>query len=104
MKYYNSKGESDFTAGFKPDFEVDEFEALGLRLVAFGNTEDPLLSVALNQITGGAQTRSMRMTKQIATTPEMIEVEGANSSMQQRSKFEMYDDVRGNAIKKLMKK
>ena len=77
VKYYNSNGESEFTAGFPPNFEVDEFETL--RLVDFGNTEDPLLSVALNQITGGAQTRSMRINRQIATTSKMNEVDGTNS-------------------------
>ena len=102
VKYYNSNGESEFTAGFPPNFEVDEFETL--RLVDFGNTEDPLLSVALNQITGGAQTRSMRINRQIATTSKMNEVDGTNSIMLDKSKFEMYDDVRGESIKKLMKK
>ena len=104
VKYSNSAGNSDFTAGFKPNFEVDELEALNLRLVEFGNTDDPLLSVALNQITGGVQTRTMRMNRQIATTPEMNEVKGTNSNMLEKSKFEMYDDVRGETIKKLMKK
>ena len=103
VKYYNSKGESDFTDGFKPDFEVDELDALSLRLVEFGNTEDPLLSTALNQITGNAMsTRPMGVIKQIATYPNMIEIEGTNSLFKDKSKFEMIDDVRGDEIKKLM--
>ena len=104
VKYSNSKGESDFTAGFTPDFEVDEFRALNNRLVEFGDTEDPLLSVALNQITGGAKTRSVGITKVIATSPEMIEIEGTNSIFKDKARFEMYDDVRGKEIKRLMKK
>ena len=99
VKYYNSKGESDFTAGFKPDFEVDEFE--NLRLVEFGNLEDPLLSVAIDQITGKTmQTISMKTIKSMQ--PQMIEVENSNSIFKDKSRFEMYDDVRGERIRKLM--
>ena len=101
VKYYNSKGESDFTAGFKPNFEVDEFE--NLRLVEFGNIEDPLLSVALDKITG-ISTRSKSVNRQIITQPKMIEVDGTNSIFKDKTRFEMYDDVRGETIKKLMTK
>lgn len=103
VKYYNSAGESDFTAGFTPNFEVDEFDYLPF--VEFGNIEDPLLSTALNQITGNAvSTRSMRMNRKIAAQPQMIEVEGTNSIFKDKARFEMYDDVRGEEIKKIMKK
>ncbi len=96
VKFSNSAGFSDFTAGFKPDFEVDEFRALNLRLLPFGNTEDPMLSVAINQITGNAlQTRSLGISKQNITQPNMMEVKGSNSLMKDRSRFEMVDDVRG---------
>ncbi len=92
VKFYNSEGKSDFSNGFTPDFGVDEFETL--RLVEFGNTEDPLLSIAINQITGNAlQTRSLG-TPKVATQPNMFEVEGSNSIMKDRRRFEMYDDVR----------
>ena len=102
VKYSNSRGESDFTAGFKPDFEVNEFDFIPFR--EFGNTEDPLLRIALNQITGNAmQTRSMFTNKEIATNPEMIQVELPYSSFNEKARFEMYDDVRGEEIKKLMK-
>lgn len=102
VKYYNSKGESDFTDGFTPDFIVDEFRALNFRLVEFGNTEDPLLSVALNHITGNEmQTRSM-MKRDIPMQFQMIEVENSNSIFKDKSRFEMYDDVRGERIRKLM--
>lgn len=102
VKYANSRGESDFTAGFKPDFEVDEFTALGNRFVDFGNTEDPLLNKAIEQITGNILTRS-GLKKQITTLPKMIEVDGSNSLFKDKSRFEMYDDIRGETIKKLMK-
>lgn len=102
VRYANSMGESDFTAGFTPNFEVDEFEALDLRLVEFGNTEDPLLSKAIEQITGSVPTRSS-MRRDIDTYPKMIEVEGTNSIFKDKSRFEMYDDVRGERIKELMK-
>ncbi|NLZ94960.1 MAG: peptidase S41 [Bacteroidales bacterium] len=102
VRYANSKGESDFTAGFKPDFEVNEFTALKNRFVEFGDTEDPLLSKAIEQITGSLPTRSS-MRKNIPTYPKMIEVEGTNSIFKDKSRFEMYDDVRGEKIKKLMK-
>ena len=97
VKYYNSAGFSDFTTGFKPDFEVDEFETL--RLVEFGNTEDPLLRVAINQITGNAlRTRTLGMPK-VITQPNMIKVEGSNSIEKDRNRFEMYDDVRNDKNK-----
>lgn len=102
VRYANSRGESDFTAGFEPNFEVNEFTALGNRFVEFGNTEDPLLSKAIEQITGKIPTRS-GMDKQIATFPTMIEVEGTNSIFKDKARFEMYDDVRGEKIKELMK-
>src|SRR5690606_14980216 len=98
VKFYNSEGKSDFSAGFKPDFEVDEFETL--RLVEFGNTEDPLLRVAINQITGNAlRTRTLGMPK-VITHPNMIKVEGSNSIEKDRNRFEMYDDVRNENRKK----
>lgn len=105
VKYYNSAGKSEYTAGFKPDIEVDEFEALNLRLVEFGDTEDPLLSTALNEITRNRmQTRSMGMPKQLATSPEMRKIKNSNSIFKDKARFDMYDDVRGEQIKKLMKK
>ena len=105
VKYYNSNGESEFTAGFEPDIEIDEFDALNLRLVDFGDTEDPLLGAALNEIAGsGAKTRSMGISKQIVTNPRMIEIENSNSIYIDKSRFEMIDDTRGDKIKELMNK
>ena len=103
VKYFNSNGESDFTAGFKPDIEVDEFDALDLRLVEFGNTEDPLLNMAISEITGEIPTRAMGVSKTIKEH-NMIEMEGTNSIFKEKSRFEMFDDVRGEEIKKIMRK
>lgn len=100
VKYANSKGESDFTAGFTPDFEVKEFDYLPF--VEFGNTDDPLLNKAIEEITGSLSTRSS-MRRQITTQPKMIEVECPNSIFKDKIRFEMYDNVRGEKIKELMK-
>lgn len=103
VRYANSMGESDFTAGFTPDFVIDEFDALDLRLVKFGNTEDPLLSKAIEQIAGSVPTTRSSMRRSSATYPKMIEVKGTSSIFKDKHRFEMYDDVRGEKIKQLMK-
>lgn len=96
VKFYNSERKSDFVNGFIPDFEVDEF--ISLPFVEFGNTEDPLLGLALDLIIG-AKKRSLYKSKQIDTYPKMIEIEGSSSLLNDRSRFEMYDDVRSKSIK-----
>ncbi len=108
VKYFNSKGESDFTAGFTPNHEVDEFAKYSDRpsfhLVEFGNLEDPLLSVAIEEITGYSPTVSTRMVgREVTAVPNMIEVKGSNSIFKDKTRFEMYDDIRGESIKELMK-
>jgi|AGTN01.1.fsa_nt_gi Periplasmic protease len=104
-KYYNSAGNSDYTAGFRPNHEVDEFDIGGddeLFLYEFGDTADPLLGKAVSLITG--ITRSTRSEK-ISTPFRSSQVDKkATLNMQDRHRFEMYDDVRGDAIKELMKK
>lgn len=102
VKYYNSAGESDFTAGFTPDFEVDEFETL--RLVEFGNTEDPLLRVALNQITGNALQSKSMIRREPIMFPQMKKVKDFNSIFNDKSRFEMEDDLRGKQIKRIRSK
>jgi carboxyl-terminal processing protease len=47
-KSFNSQRQSDYTNGFKPDFEKSE----GSRLYAYGDARDPLLGEALFQILG----------------------------------------------------
>lgn len=99
VKYLNSKGESDFTAGFKPNHEIDEFE--DLFLYQLGDTNDPLLGKAVSLITG--QTRSTRSTVSTSLRSSQID-EKKTLDMKNRSTFEMYDDVRGDVIRNLMKK
>ncbi len=51
LKYANSEGYTDFVDGLNPDFMVEESL---LNAVPFGSEQDPLLAVALEQITGVA--------------------------------------------------
>ena len=100
VKHSNSKGESDFTAGFSPDYEVDEFE--NLFLFDFGDTNDPLLGTALAHISG--QRSTMRASS--ISTPfrsSQVDEKASLKLRDKRQKFEMVDDVRGEEIKNLMK-
>ncbi len=99
VKYLNSLGQSDFTTGFKPNHEIDEFE--DLFLYQFGDTNDPLLGKAISLITG--QTRLTRSTVSTSLRSSQID-EKKTLDMKNRSTFEMYDDVRGDDIRNLMKK
>ena len=49
LKYANAEGYTDFVDGLNPDFMVEESL---LNAVPFGSEQDPLLAVALEQITG----------------------------------------------------
>ena len=100
VKYFNSEGKSDFTAGFTPNYEIDEFA--DLFLYNFGDTNDPLLGKAISLITGATKaTRSMR----IATSFRSSQVDREISDrMLKPYHFDMLDDVRGDVIKELMKK
>ncbi|WP_207508913.1 S41 family peptidase [Telluribacter humicola] len=53
FKSYNSLGQSDYAAGFKPNIEIEE----PLQLLPLGDTREAFLSEALHQITGGAVAR-----------------------------------------------
>lgn len=105
LKYYNKDKKSDFTTGFVPNYVIDEFEDTGLRLVDFGNTEDVLLNKALTLINGGtlykpAPARVVRM----STKVPMRVMENSSSILEQKAKVGLYDDIRGEAIRKMMKK
>lgn len=100
VRYANSKGFSDFTAGFTPDHPVDEFE--DLYLFPYGDSNDPMLGKALSLITGATtMTRSARISSPFRSSQ-------VDRNMTERMlsphRFDMQDDVRGDAIKKLMKK
>lgn len=102
VRYANSLGQSDFTSGFLPNYEVDEFK--DLYLVDFGNTNDPLLGKALSLITG--QTLFTRATSVINTQfrSSQIDEKASIKLRQNKLSFEMYDDVRGDIIKSTIKK
>lgn len=100
VKYFNSLGQSDFTAGFNPNYEVDEFA--DLYLYDLGDTKDPLLGKAISLITGVTRAAS---TKEISTPFRSSQVDRKITlDRQERNHFDMQDDVRGDDIRKLMKK
>lgn len=102
VRYSNSIGESDFTAGFNPNYEVDEFE--DLFLFDFGDTNDPLLGTALAHITG-QPLRSAHATS--ISTPfrsSQVDKRASIKLRDKRQRFEMIDDVHGEEIKNLIKK
>lgn len=97
VKYKNSLGNSDFTDGFSPDYPVDEFEEL--HLVPFGDTEDPLLAKAISVITGKEPT-----TTKATTSFRSSQIDKSkNISIKSPLKFEMVDDVNGEAIREIFK-
>lgn len=100
VKFTNSLGFSDFTAGFTPNYEIDEFE--DLFLYDLGNTDDPLLGKALSLITG--QTNFTRSASMMSTPFRSSQVNNKLSieSREKTHSFDMIDDVRGDIIKKIM--
>lgn len=102
VKFANSLGFSDFTAGFNPDYEIDEFE--NLYLYSFGDTNDPLLGKALSLITG--QTSFTRSASAISTPFRSTQINEKISvdSREKSHRFEMYDDIRGESIRNIMTK
>jgi C-terminal processing protease CtpA/Prc len=110
VKYFNSKGESDFTAGFTPNYEIDEFNPDGMEktgdelfLFEFGNTNDPLLGKAISMITGATKAaRSIRTATPFRSS--QVDERTSIKLRHNRHRFEMNDDVRGEEIRKLIKK
>ncbi|MGC3979503.1 MAG: S41 family peptidase [Paludibacteraceae bacterium] len=94
FQYYNSQGKSDFTAGFVPDYPVDEFESL--YLVNFGKTEEPLLNKALSLINGGSSGVHPRKVyiSEKSYLKQKIELK--------KVKTDLSDDIRGEEIRKKM--
>lgn len=100
VKYFNSLGQSDFTAGFPPNYEVDEFA--DLYLYDFGDTKDPLFGKAISLITG---TTRATYTMETPTSFRSSQVDKkAALNRQDRHHFDMQDDIRADDIRKLMKK
>lgn len=102
VKFANSLGFSDFTAGFEPDYKVDELKTL--YLYNLGDTNDPLLGTALSKITG--ESSFTRAANTIATPlrSEQVNKKIFINKRERSHRFEMYDDVRGNDIRKIMNK
>lgn len=98
VKYMNSLGKSDFTDGFIPNHEVDEFEEL--HLVPFGDTQDPILAKAISVITGKEPTTTKATTSFRSSQIDKRK----NASLRPPLKFEMVDDINGDAIRELFKK
>lgn len=94
VKYYNSANQSDYTAGFAPNYEVNEFE--DLYLVDFGNINDPLLGKAISLITGKQPSASSR------TRRVRIGAMRVGSKLHGNTKsFEMEHDIRQDMLRKL---
>ena len=53
FQIYNKLGQSDYTQGFAPDFEVKEYEYWN-NILPFGDKNEILLKTALDQIAGTA--------------------------------------------------
>lgn len=102
VRFANSRGESDFTAGFNPDYEVDEFE--DLFLFDFGDTNDPLLGTALAHITGQPLLSTRAASISTPFRSSQVDVKASIKLRDERQRFEMYDDVRGEEIRNLIKK
>lgn len=71
VKYYNAANQSDYTAGFNPNFVIDELEELNL--VDFGDTSDPLLNKALTEIAGPLPASAVKRYDRV--TPERLAIQ-----------------------------
>ena len=99
VKYFNSLHQSDFTDGFTPDYNIDEFKDLYLE--PFGKISDPLLGKAISLITGS----TISTTKSIVDSPlrsSQID-KTTTSSARTPLKFELVDDINDEAIRKIRK-
>ncbi len=100
-KFYNSKGESDYTAGFVPQHEVHELDN-NLMLVEFGDIKDKMLNKALNVIDPSMsqvpQARAPRFDSKVR-----MSVTKSASMLENPTKTTLNDDVRGKAFREMMK-
>lgn len=69
-KYFNSLGESDFTAGFVPDYLVRDG---GMDMLPLGDTRERLLNVALNLIQGNAAFPSVSKRSSILQPDKLLQ-------------------------------
>jgi len=102
VRFYNSAGSSNYSTGFVPDYEIDEFSD-NLHILDFGDVNEKLLNKALTLINGGP----LQVRKQSLATVKPANIQRVPHSESFLSKPErnvMIDDVRGEQIKKIMKK
>lgn len=101
-KFYNSKGQSDYTAGFVPQYEVHELDK-NLQLVEFGDVRDKMLNKALSIIDPStpqtAPVRAPRMESKVKMT-----VTQSASMLESPGKNVLNDDVSGKMFREMMKK
>lgn len=72
-KYFNSLGQSDFTAGFAPNFVESDG---GYNMKEFGDPSEPLLNKALNEILGNQALPLVRKSKMSLQSDRLIGVPG----------------------------
>lgn len=97
VKYKNSLGFSDFTAGFEPDYAIDEFE--DLYLYPLGDLEEPLLNRAVSLITGDGAMR----TKSKVRSAETYGMKPNKKAITKKAvKFELIDDKNQENIRKVI--
>lgn len=97
VRYANSLGHSDFTAGFTPNYEIDEFE--DLYLYPTGDTNDPLLARAIALITGGTVKSAVPKPGIELRSMKAIEHLPARKPV----RFELYDDKNQEIIRKIVR-
>lgn len=85
-KLYPREESSNYSEGFKPDVEADEFKTLASGLKGLGNKDETLLSAAIAKLTGG-ETKSY--TKSDA---EDMVIRGKSSLNAKKNRNQMYTD------------
>lgn len=99
VKYANSKGDSEYTAGFKPNHEIDEFD--DLFLYPIGNTNDPLLGKAISLITGSTTKSATHLN--LSETGLRSAKASDNMRLRNPAKLELQDDKHQDFIRKIGK-
>ncbi len=72
-KYFNSLGQSDFTAGFAPNYFIKDG---GLNMKEFGDRNEPLLNKALNDILGTQTLPLVQMRAEKIQTERLLSLPG----------------------------
>ncbi len=104
VKFANSVGYSDFMEGFTPDYLIDEININQKYLHDLGDINEPMLGKALSHITGN--TNLTRSAGSISTPfkSSRINEKAFIENRENTHRFEMYDDIRDEEIRKIMNK